>query len=68
MHIVGSQTEDKDFFYSKFKNENINVYGHMSQNKLNDIINKCHVCVLPSIQDGFGLVVVQAAAAGWIVR
>ena len=31
---------------------------------LNNIINKCHVFVLPSIEDGYGLVVLQAAEAG----
>jgi len=64
LHIVGSQTVDKDFFFDKIKDDRIVVYGHMNQEKLNKIINKCHVNVLPSIQDGFGLVVPQAAAAG----
>ena len=36
----------------------------MKQFEINDIANKCHVCVIPSIQDGFGLVVTEAAAAG----
>ena len=64
LHIIGSQTEDKDFFYSKLKNENIKLYGHMKHDKINNIINKCHVNVIPSIEDGFGLVVTEAAAAG----
>jgi alpha-maltose-1-phosphate synthase len=64
LHIVGSQTGDKDFFYDMIKDERIVVYGHVSQEKLNKIINKCKVNVLPSIEDGFGLVVPQTAAAG----
>tara|TARA_Y100000741_G_scaffold334377_1_gene291563 strand:+ start:868 stop:2043 length:1176 start_codon:yes stop_codon:yes gene_type:complete len=64
LHIVGSDTNDKDFFKKKLKNENILLYGHIPQSKLNDIINKCHVFVLPSIEDGFGIVVLQAAAGG----
>ena len=40
------------------------IYGHVNHLKLNDIINKCHVYVLPSIEDGYGLTVTQAAAAG----
>jgi len=64
LHIIGSQTKDKKFFSNKLKHKDIIVYGQMKQFKINDIANKCHVCVLPSIQDGFGLVVLQAAAAG----
>jgi len=64
LHIIGSQTKDKEFFRNKLKHKDIIVYGQMKQFTINDIANKCHVCVLPSIQDGFGLVVVQAAAAG----
>jgi starch synthase len=64
LHIVGSDTDDKKFFIKKLKHENIKVYGHVPQLQLNDIINKCHVFVLPSIEDGFGIVVLQAAAAG----
>ncbi len=64
LHIVGSDTEDINFFKNKIKNEKIIIYGHVPQFKLNSIINKCHVFVLPSIEDGFGIVVLQAAAAG----
>ena len=64
LHIVGSHTLDKDFFINKLKHEKIIVYGHIPQLKLNSIINKCHVFVLPSIQEGFGIVTLQAVAAG----
>ena len=56
LHVVGSDTEDKDFFKEKLKNEKIHVYGHVNQLNLNKIINKCHVLVIPSIEDGFGIV------------
>ena len=36
----------------------------MTHDQINNIINKCHVNVIPSIEDGFGLVVTEAAAAG----
>ena len=64
LHVVGSDTNDKEFFKNKLKHENIIVYGHINHLKLNDIINKCHVFVMASIEDGYGLVVLQAAAAG----
>ena len=52
LHIIGSDTLDKHFFDKKLKKDNIIVYGHIPQLKLNNLINKCHVLVLPSIQDG----------------
>ena len=64
LHIIGSDTNDLDFFKKKLSNENIIIYGHIPQYKLNNIINKCHVFVLPSIEDGFAIVVLQAAAGG----
>jgi len=64
LHIVGSNTTDYDFFHKKLNSENIVVYGHIPHPQLNKLINKCHIIVLPSIQDGFGLVISQAAAAG----
>ena len=64
LHIVGSQTNDKDFFKKNLLMDDVIVYGHLKQENLNKIINQCHVCVLPSVQDGFGLVVSQAGAAG----
>ena len=64
LHIVGGETEDEDFFRKKINTDNMIVYGHVNHLKLNDIINQCHVYVLPSIEDGYGLTVTQAAAAG----
>ena len=64
LHIVGSHTLDKDFFENKIKGDNIIYYGHVDYLKLNNIVNKSHILVLPSIEDGFGLVVLFAIAAG----
>ena len=64
LHVIGSDTGDKEFFKKKLKNDNILIYGHVPQLKLNDIINTCHLFVLPSIEDGYGLVVLQAASGG----
>ena len=64
LHIIGSDTEDKEFFVDKLNDDKILVYGHVKQSKLNSIINKCHVFVLPSIDEGFGIVTLQALAAG----
>ncbi len=64
LHVIGSDTIDKPFFDKKLKKENIIVYGHVPQLKLNNIINKCHVFVLPSIQEGLAMVTLQALSSG----
>ena len=42
----------------------IKVLGHMPQIELKNIMSRSHVLVLPSIQDGFGMVMAQAMACG----
>ena len=64
LHIVGSDTSDKKFFQNKINKHNIFIYGHINHFKLNNIINFCHVYVLPSIEDGFATTILQVASAG----
>jgi glycosyltransferase involved in cell wall biosynthesis len=40
------------------------VLGHMPQAELKKVMSRSHVLVLPSIEDGFGLVMAQAMACG----
>jgi len=40
------------------------VLGHVPQHRLKDIMSRSHVLVLPSIEDGFGMVQAQAMACG----
>lgn len=40
------------------------VLGHMPQTELKNVMSRSHVLVLPSIQDGFGMVMAQAMACG----
>jgi alpha-maltose-1-phosphate synthase len=42
----------------------IKVFGHMPQTELKNIMSLSHVLVLPSVQDGFGMVMAQAMACG----
>ena len=42
----------------------VEVIGHVPQSELKDIMSRSHVLVLPSIQDGFGMVLAQAMACG----
>lgn len=40
------------------------VVGHVAQDELKTILSRSHVKVLPSIQEGFGMVMAQAMACG----
>ena len=64
LHIVGHHSLDKELFKKIIVHENIIHYGHLEQVEINILANKCHVNVLPSIQDGWGLVVSQSSASG----
>ncbi|MBN8490397.1 MAG: glycosyltransferase family 4 protein [Burkholderiales bacterium] len=44
--------------------DNVRATGHVSQDELKRWVSRSHVLVLPSVQDGFGLVVAQAMACG----
>lgn len=43
---------------------NVEFMGHIPQPRLKHIMSRSHVMVLPSIQDGFGLVMAQSLACG----
>jgi alpha-maltose-1-phosphate synthase len=45
-------------------NPRIQVRGHVPQGKLKEILSASHALVLPSVEDGLGLVQVQALACG----
>ncbi len=47
--------------------DGIRVLGHVPKDKLKGLISRSHVLVLPSIQDGFGLVLAEAMACGCVV-
>lgn len=44
--------------------DEIRVLGHMPQHELKNLMSRSHVLALPSIQDGFGMVMAQAMACG----
>lgn len=49
---------------NKLWDENISLLGHLQQSQLREQMSKSHVLVLPSIEDGFGMVLAQAMACG----
>jgi glycosyltransferase involved in cell wall biosynthesis len=62
-HIGGVEDEMKQFI-DKYKTNKIIFKGAMPQSELYKFYSQGNVFVLPSIQDGFGMVVFQAMACG----
>ncbi len=65
LHLIGSHIEnDKKFLKKRISQDNIIVYGHVPQLKLNEIINKCDVFVTATLSEGYANVINQAVASG----
>jgi glycosyltransferase involved in cell wall biosynthesis len=64
--FLGAKSRSKDYnqYLKKISTNNVKFYGSISQSKLSNILSKCHLFVLPSLADGFGLVVLQAISSG----
>jgi glycosyltransferase involved in cell wall biosynthesis len=64
--IVGASNDFEYIRYLKknFTSVSIKYKGSFSQSQLVHVYNECTVFVLPSIADGFGMVVTQAQACG----
>ncbi len=45
-------------------NENVQIINSVNQNSLKEFYNKANLFVTPSIEDGFGMVILQAMACG----
>jgi len=64
LHIIGGTTADIVLFKNKLNFKNIKVYGHIPNNQLVKFINQSDIFAIASIQDGYSVVVSQAAACG----
>ncbi|WP_109464851.1 glycosyltransferase family 4 protein [Albibacillus kandeliae] len=65
LRIVGSVTEEaKLLLGEKLNQPDIELVGHVDHWKLKRVMSESHVLVLPSIEDGFGMVVPEAMACG----
>jgi starch synthase len=63
--LVGSASEDFENLIRQLRSdERISVMGHVPQRQLKEIMSRSHAMVLPSVEDGFGLVLAQAMACG----
>jgi len=61
---LGSVNNEIKPFLNKYQTENWVLKGHQPQNELYKFYSQGSVFVLPSIQDGFGMVIFQAMACG----
>ena len=63
--LVGSLSAEAEPLVDKMRRDmRVRVMGHVPQGQLKDIMSASHVLVLPSVEDGFGLVMAQAMACG----
>jgi glycosyltransferase involved in cell wall biosynthesis len=61
--LVGPVADDIKQFFKKYSGQ-FKYVGHVPQNELYKYYSQSSVFVLPSIEDGFGMVIIQAMACG----
>jgi len=67
VRIVGDGPESAEFkqvWREKRLEETVRFLGDVSQARLAAEYNRCHIFCLPSVQEGFGIVFLEAMAAG----
>jgi glycosyltransferase involved in cell wall biosynthesis len=63
--LAGSISSELESFINELgRDGNVSVMGSVQQQRLKDVMSTSHVMVLPSVEDGFGLVMAQAMACG----
>lgn len=63
--LVGNMRPEMRRYFQRFTPApEVELRGHIPQAELKTIMSGAHVMVLPSVQDGFGLVMAQAMACG----
>jgi glycosyltransferase involved in cell wall biosynthesis len=64
LRVVGAMSNEMRVFLRDRQADHVEFVGAVAQTELIPIMSTSHVLVLPSIQDGFGLVLGQAMACG----
>jgi glycosyltransferase involved in cell wall biosynthesis len=67
LRLAGPVEAETRSFLKNQKLDGVEILGRMSQPKLAEYMSTSHVLALPSIEDGFGLVMAQAMACGAVV-
>jgi alpha-maltose-1-phosphate synthase len=63
--LVGTVTPEMENLTDQWRHQlGITITGHLSQPRLREMMNKSHVLVLPSVEEGLALVQAQAMACG----
>ena len=62
--LVGAVDPEIEPFLEKYKSDSIFLKGKQPQDQLKWFYSQCSVFCLPSVQDGFGMVIPQAMACG----
>lgn len=66
-HLTLVGTPDEEIcsrFSTEFSADDISLRGHVAHDTLKEVLSRAHVFCLPSIEDGFGMVVPEAMACG----
>jgi starch synthase len=64
LRIAGAMSQEIRQLLPRLPHENVEFLGSLPQTELPKIMSESHVLVLPSVEDGFGLVLSQALACG----
>jgi glycosyltransferase involved in cell wall biosynthesis len=64
LRIVGAVPREMRSVLARFDLKDVNLVGTMPQSEVSRYMSTSHVLVLPSVEDGFGLVLGQAMACG----
>jgi alpha-maltose-1-phosphate synthase len=64
LRLAGPVEPEMNSLFSRFDMTDVDVVGRQTQGELARWMNTSHVMVLPSVEDGFGLVMAQAMACG----
>lgn len=64
LRLIGAMSPCLKEVLDRLPKENVEFLGSVPQSSLRGIMSRSHLLVLPSIEDGFGLVLSQALACG----
>lgn len=65
LRLIGGMSPEMTRYLERFPpSEEVEFLGHITQEKLKNIMSRSHIMVLPSIQEGLALVQAQALACG----
>jgi starch synthase len=67
LRLAGPMELEARRFLDRQNLDHVELLGKMPQSKLAEYMSTSHVLVLPSVEDGFGLVMAQAMACGAVV-